>query len=325
MTCSALWQKLSTTRERQISARSAGGTFGRSRVPHSTGAGEAWATESNRLVCSGRSFTLALTIKAVAKEILMRISSEDELQRSEARGQFPEGFSGQSGQNYIGQAIVEGRLQPGVVAAAENKQHRAAGRSWLPLCPAGGESTEQQDRGAWGLQGSGAALPHPLWNWPRPSAPPAQHEPHTKLGEKCICIVCWQNRGTLRRVAEHGTVRKRRGRTEEFHPADKTKPNPAGNKTTESKSSPMARFGPKSQWFGCAKNESTEPWALRSHGTALAPGALIKILSLVPFGARLGETTWKCLRGFPNGLKRLLHHLHKEVPAWGCSDAGQTL
>lgn len=45
MTCSGLWQKLSTTRKRYISAHSAAGTFGRSRVPHSTGAGEAWAKE----------------------------------------------------------------------------------------------------------------------------------------------------------------------------------------------------------------------------------------------------------------------------------------
>lgn len=65
-------------------------------------------------------YTCTETIKAVAKEILMRISNEDELHTSEARGQFPEGFAGQTGQSYTGQAIVEGWLQPGCGCCREH-------------------------------------------------------------------------------------------------------------------------------------------------------------------------------------------------------------
>lgn len=32
-----------------------------------------------------------------------------------------------------------------------------------------------------------------------------------------------------------------------------------------------------------------------------------------------------CLQGFPSGLRRLLHRLHKEVPVWGCPGAAQPL
>lgn len=59
-------------------------------------------------------YTCTETIKAVAKEILMRISNEDDLHMSEAQGQLPEGFSGQREakaercQSYIEKAIVEG-------------------------------------------------------------------------------------------------------------------------------------------------------------------------------------------------------------------------
>lgn len=33
----------------------------------------------------------------------------------------------------------------------------------------------------------------------------------------------------------------------------------------------------------------------------------------------------RCLQGFPSGLRRLLHRLHKEVPVWGCPGADQPL
>lgn len=44
-TYSDVWQKLSTNQNKQISVHSPGGRFGRSRIPHSTGAGEAWNKE----------------------------------------------------------------------------------------------------------------------------------------------------------------------------------------------------------------------------------------------------------------------------------------
>lgn len=33
----------------------------------------------------------------------------------------------------------------------------------------------------------------------------------------------------------------------------------------------------------------------------------------------------RCLQGFPSGLRRLLHRLHEEAPAWGCPGAGRSL
>lgn len=189
---------------------------------------------------------------------------------------------------------------------------------WFTWCPADGESIEQQARGAlggcrvpgvpWGAAGfqgcpapsvspvpSGAGLVHLL---PEPRA-----GTQTALGEKCICIVCWQNRVQTvqpRRVAEHGTVRKRRGRTEEFHPADKTKPNRAGKQNDrKARALPWRGLIGNLNGLGTVKRRarSGRPGApLHGHGTALARGALIKIL---PPGRSLRWNHVEVLTGLP--------------------------
>ena len=82
-----VWQKLSTNQKKQISVLSTGGTFRRSVIPHSTGAGEAWDKEQNRSLCSCVTiYTSTEKIKAVAKEILMRISNGENWQMWDIQG-----------------------------------------------------------------------------------------------------------------------------------------------------------------------------------------------------------------------------------------------
>lgn len=146
-------------------------------------------------------YTCTEPIEAVAKEILMRISNEDDLHASEARGQLPEGSAGQRGPS---REVPELHCKShcGGVTPIEfsgyctgQTAEDGLGGVWFTLCAAG---SEQQCRAALGVQLSCCpAVPPSLWNWPRASAPPAPAPPRartqTALGEKCICIVCWQS------------------------------------------------------------------------------------------------------------------------------------
>lgn len=113
---------------------------------------------------------------------------------------------------------------------------------------------------------------------------------HRLLAESCQTV-------KLRQVAEHGTVRKRRERTEEFHPADKTKPNQTDRETKRQKAKALPWRGliGNLNGLGTIKTRARSGCLgapLHSHGTALAPGCTHQdSVTWCHLVARLGETT----------------------------------
>lgn len=130
-------------------------------------------------------YTCTEPIEAVAKEILMRISNEDDLHTSEARGQLPEGSAGQRGPR---REVPELHCKShcGGVTPIEfsgycrgQTAEDGLGGVWFTLCAAG---SEQQRRAALGVQGPvlpcSASIPLELASCicsPSPSASESSH------------------------------------------------------------------------------------------------------------------------------------------------------